>query len=142
MTKKPKIRAEAPNINILEGIITITSSTTTISISKSHYSSVFHFTPITISIQQNINILMPFSLWITMNIKQFLHDLKKGIRSKYPPCCILQFCIDSLLGNEGASVFRYVRNLKYTPCWLHMKAYHQDAKTAKLQLMQDSDMII
>lgn len=81
-------------------------------------------------------------LRIKMNAKQALIDLRDGLLSGYPVCCILHYCLDSLIGNKYATVIRYVKGLEYAPCRLHMIVYHQDGTAAKQQLIQDANVII
>ena len=74
-----------------------------------------------------------------MRIKQALTDLKEGIRAAYPPCCILNFCLDTLT-DPHKTVPRYVRGREYAPCILHMKAYHQSTEKAIKELTEDSNI--
>ena len=60
-----------------------------------------------------------------MNFKLAQIDLREGIRSKYPPCCVLQFYLDRLMGNEDNVIFRHVKGKQYALCSLHMRAYHR-----------------
>lgn len=66
-----------------------------------------------------------------MNFKLALIDLREGIRSKYPPCCVLQFCLDRFMSNEHNVIFRHVKGKQYTLCSLHMRAYHCKEDLAK-----------
>ena len=76
------------------------------------------------------------------NTKGFLIDLREGIRYKYPLCCILQFCFDTLLTRIDQRTLRHISGLGHVPCSLHLKAYGQTREIAKRQLERDTGFVL
>ena len=76
------------------------------------------------------------------NFKQLFRDLKEGIMSGFPPCCVLQFCFDELMHRQEKRYYRHIYGLGYVPCTLHMKAYKQTRERAKLELLIDTGFLI
>lgn len=74
-------------------------------------------------------------------IKQFLCDLKEGIQSGFPLCCVFAFCTDQLLGRFESMQHRHIYSLGFVPCFLHMKAYKQTKQQAILELFVESGFL-
>jgi hypothetical protein len=51
-----------------------------------------------------------------------VNDFVSGIRCKYPVCCVLNFCIDSLLGRPSAQL-RWSDGTDYVECFLHARRH-------------------
>jgi hypothetical protein len=70
-----------------------------------------------------------------------LWDIRDGIRLKFPLCCVLQFCLDTLTSTDPLypkQIFRHIRGLERVPCSLHMLAYHQTKERALKELVEDT----
>jgi hypothetical protein len=76
------------------------------------------------------------------NIKQFFRDLKEGIISGFPLCCVLHFCFDELMHRQEKRYYRHIYGLGFVPCILHMKAFKQDRDRAKLELLLETGLFI
>jgi len=50
----------------------------------------------------------------------FVNDFVNGVRSKFPVCCVFNFCIDSLLGRPSAQV-RWNDNTEHVECFVHAR---------------------
>jgi hypothetical protein len=56
----------------------------------------------------------------------FVNDLVSGIRYKFPVCCVLNFCIDNLLGRPSAQL-RWGDNTVHIECFVHAKTHTKKA---------------
>jgi hypothetical protein len=56
-------------------------------------------------------------------ITKALKDLINGIKYRYPPCCIIQFSLDTLMNRPIQAILRYTNTVNYVPCSLHIKRY-------------------
>jgi hypothetical protein len=64
-------------------------------------------------------ILIGFSLPFKRRIRKAIIDLIAGFNYHYPICCVLNFCLDTLL-NRPCAQLRYSDN-EYVECFLHIK---------------------
>ena len=74
-------------------------------------------------------------------LKGSLYDIRDGIRLKFPPCCIIQFALDTLTNTNPLypkQIFRHIRGIERVPCSLHMWVYHQTKERALKELVEDS----
>jgi hypothetical protein len=53
-------------------------------------------------------------------------DFVNGVRSKFPVCCVLNFCIDHLLGRPSAQL-RWNDTTDYVECFLHARRHTKKA---------------
>lgn len=53
-------------------------------------------------------------------IQRVITDFKAGIDSKYPICCVLNYCIDTLLNRPSAQL-RWSNRTEYVECELHVR---------------------
>jgi hypothetical protein len=53
-------------------------------------------------------------------------DFVSGVRYKYPVCCVLNFCIDSLLGRPSAQL-RWSDGTDYVECFYHVRTHTKKA---------------
>jgi hypothetical protein len=53
-------------------------------------------------------------------------EFVSGIRYKYPVCCVLNFCIDSLLGRPSAQL-RWNDTTDHVECFLHARTHTKKA---------------
>ena len=66
-------------------------------------------------------ILIGFSLSFKSRIRKSIIDLKAGFSYHYPLCCVLNFCVDTLL-NRPCAQLRYT-DKEYVECFLHHKLH-------------------
>jgi hypothetical protein len=52
----------------------------------------------------------------------FVSNFVNGIHFKFPICCALAFCVDSLLGRPSAQL-RWNDTTDYVPCAVHLRRY-------------------
>ncbi len=71
-------------------------------------------------------ILIGFSLPFKKRILKAVNDLIAGIRYHYPICCVLNFCLDTLLDRPSAQL-RYSDRTDYVECFLHIRKYGRKA---------------
>jgi len=65
-------------------------------------------------------------------------DLVAGLRYGYPPCCVLNYAFDSILGlpaglNRGEKVDSETGT--YVPCQFHKRVQHSLSSTESMQLL-------
>ena len=65
-------------------------------------------------------VVIGFSLPLQKRIVKALNDFIAGIHYKYPICCVLNFCIDTILDRPSAQL-RYSKRTEYVECWMHIK---------------------
>lgn len=54
----------------------------------------------------------------------FLYHLKKGLKERYPLCCILQFALEITLSNRAVpSIKRGLLGREWVPCYFHYILY-------------------
>jgi hypothetical protein len=53
-------------------------------------------------------------------------DFVNGVCSKFPVCCVLNFCIDHLLGRPSAQL-RWGDNTDYVECCIHARRHTKKA---------------
>ena len=53
-------------------------------------------------------------------------DFVSGVRYKFPVCCVLNFCIDNLLGRPSAQL-RWTDKTDHIPCFVHSKKHTKKA---------------
>ena len=58
----------------------------------------------------------PFNVQLLTVVSDFV----SGIRFKFPVCCVLNFCIDSLLGRPSAQL-RWNNTTDHVECFLHAR---------------------
>jgi hypothetical protein len=56
------------------------------------------------------------------HIKKALKDLINGIIYRYPPCCITQFSLDTLMNRPIQAILRYTDTVDYVPCNHHIRS--------------------
>ena len=64
-------------------------------------------------------ILIGFSLPFRKRMWKALNDLIAGLRYRYPLCCVLNFCIDTMLDRPCAQL-RYSEK-EYVECFVHVR---------------------
>jgi len=69
----------------------------------------------------------PFNVQLLTIVSDFI----SGIRFKFPVCCVLNFCVDSLLGRPSAQL-RWNDTTDHVPCAVHLRRYGK--KTMPLDL--------
>jgi len=65
-------------------------------------------------------VVISFSISLQKRIVKALNDFIAGIHYKYPICCTLNFCIDTILDRPSAQL-RYSKRTEYVECWMHIK---------------------
>ena len=64
-----------------------------------------------------------YEIDISMEFRKAVKHFKLGIKYHYPICCILHFCIDSLMGKlpgkERRKILKRKDNSFYVPCVIH-----------------------
>jgi hypothetical protein len=66
-------------------------------------------------------ILIGFSLPFRKRILKAINDFIAGIHYGYPLCCVLNFCIDTLL-NRPCAQLRY-SDKEYVECFMHIRKH-------------------
>jgi len=73
-------------------------------------------------------------------LKHLVWNIVAGLRSKYPPCCIINYSMDEFIYKMDAHK-RYIRGIGrggYEPCKLCFRARKQTHKRAVTALFLDS----
>ncbi len=65
---------------------------------------------------------------VGFRIEKTITDLLTGIKYKYPLCCILEFCFDTLIGKNNhafrkGKIIIHREISDYVPCWIHRRLY-------------------
>ena len=64
----------------------------------------------------------PFQRQLLTVVSEFV----SGVRYKFPVCCVLNFCIDNLLGRPSTQL-RWGDNTDHVECFLHARAHTKKA---------------
>lgn len=76
-----------------------------------------------------------------INLKHALIELKFGILNGFPLCCIIHYCMDTLLDREGRRIKRHIRGLNrngYVPCVLCFRAHKQTYQHAITEMFLET----
>jgi hypothetical protein len=65
-----------------------------------------------------------------------LENLRIGLVSKFPLCCVFDFCMDDFMGKPLEK--RHIHNLAYRPCRLCYRARKQTYQRAITELLLDT----
>jgi hypothetical protein len=68
--------------------------------------------------------------------KHLFDNLKIGLLSGFPPCCIIDFCLDDFMGKPLEK--RHIHGLDYRPCRLCYRAHRQTYQRAVTELLLDT----
>jgi hypothetical protein len=67
-------------------------------------------------------IVIDYSWTFKKRLLTSIRDLKNGIQSHYPICCVLNYCIDKIL-NRPAALLRFQDSFEYVVCFIHHRKY-------------------
>jgi hypothetical protein len=75
-------------------------------------------------------------------VRQTANDLLMGLREHYPLCCVLNFCLDRLLGipseiSRGGINDPIIGH--YVPCHFHKRVFRSFSKAESLELLELSE---
>ena len=67
-------------------------------------------------------VLIGFSLPFHKRMLKAVNDLIAGIHYRYPICCTVNFCMDTLLDRPSAQL-RYSEKTDYVECFAHIRRH-------------------
>jgi len=78
---------------------------------------------------------------IKERLRVFIHDIREGIKSKYPLCCVLEYAIDHGLRKkkglalEKGAIIINGKVSNFVPCFIHRRLYKRISYKEALELL-------
>lgn len=78
---------------------------------------------------------------IKERLRVFIHDIREGIKSKYPLCCVLEYAIDhglrkkEALALEKGAIIINGKVSNFVPCFIHRRLYKRISYKEALELL-------